>query len=89
MSVPSYASVVNDPTGSSPKTFAITPSDTADLSNRIRCIVIGTTAGVIVYHNWDGEVCTTGSHPVGGPYPIMARRILSTGTTAAGLTGYV
>lgn len=68
--------------------FAITPADGADLADDVRAITIGTAAGVIAYHDWNGIARTTGSLPV-GTYPMLARRILSTGTTATGLTGWV
>ena len=68
--------------------FAITPADGADLTDHVRAITIGTTAGVIAYHDWNGVERTTGSLPV-GTYPLLARRILSTGTTADGFTGWV
>jgi hypothetical protein len=68
--------------------FAITPNDGADLPTAIRQITIGTAGGVIVYHNPPGVVRTTGPLPV-GTYPMAAHRILATGTTATGLTGWV
>ena len=70
------------------RTFAITPADGSDLADYIRAICIGTTAGVVVYHDWDGVARTTGALTT-GLHPLLARRILSTGTTATGLTGYV
>lgn len=67
--------------------LAITPSDGADLSRRIRAVTIGTGGGTISYIGWDGVTYTTGPLPV-GTYPMMARRIRATGTTASGLTGW-
>lgn len=67
--------------------FAVTPDDNTDLSQPIRGITIGTSAGVVVYINWDGVTCTTGSLPI-GTYGLFATRILSTGTTATGITGW-
>lgn len=66
--------------------FAITPDDEADLTRRVRSVTIN-GEGVIAYVNWQGETCTTGVLPVGS-YPMLAARILATGTTAAGLTGW-
>lgn len=83
---PAYA-VAGDPSGSSPKGFAITPNDSADLGDYVRAVTIN-VAGVLKYHAWDGTVCTTDTLPA-GTYPLLARRILSTGTTATGLTGWV
>lgn len=69
--------------------FAITPSDTADLSSEVRSVTIGTAAGVLKYiSSRDGKTYTTGSLPV-GTYPMFASRILATGTTATGLTGWI
>ena len=76
-----------DNIGSSPKAFAITPNDSADLSDFCRAIVVG-TEGVVKYHNFDGLVCTTASLPA-GVYPFQIRRVLATGTTASDLTGVV
>lgn len=68
--------------------FAVTPSDDTDLSSRIRMLTIGTAAGVVVYDGWDGVTYTTGPLP-SGSYPMNARRIRATGTTATGLTGWI
>lgn len=68
--------------------FAITPSDGADLTLAVRQITIGTAGGVIVWRGVDGVSQTTGPLPV-GTYPIAAHRIMETGTTATGLTGWV
>lgn len=68
--------------------LVVAPSDTTDLSQRIRAITIGTTGGTISYINWEGDVCTTDFLPV-GTYPLLARRIRATNTTAVGLTGWV
>ena len=67
--------------------FAVSPSDDTDLSQPIRAITIGTEAGVVKYINWDGATITTGSLPV-GTYALFATRILNTGTTATGITGW-
>ena len=68
--------------------FAVTPSDSADLAGHVRAVTIGTAGGVLVYDGWDGVTYTTGPLPV-GTYPMLARRIRATGTTATGLTGWV
>lgn len=68
--------------------FAITPNDGADLTQRIRCLTIGTAGGAVSYVGWDGTTYTTGPLPIGS-YPLYAKRIRSTGTTATGLTGWV
>lgn len=67
--------------------LAVTPSDGTDLARRIRGVTIN-GGGVISYIAWDGATNTTGVLPQGS-YPMFARRILSTGTTATGITGWV
>ena len=75
-------------TGPALSAFAITPSDSADLSVPVRAVTIGTAAGVVKYtHARTGAVCTTGPLPL-GQHSIWARRIWATGTTATGLTGW-
>lgn len=68
--------------------LAIVPSDGADLSRPIRAITIGTAGGTISYVGWDAVTYTTGPLPV-GTYPLLARRVQATGTTATGLTGWM
>lgn len=79
--------VAGNATASSPKGFAITPDDNADLSDHIRALTIN-ASGVVAYVAWDGTACTTGTLPA-GTYPLLAKRVKSTGTTATGLTGWV
>lgn len=80
--------IMQDPSCPAIRSFAITPNDSADLADYVRGIEIGTMEGVVVYHDWNGNTCTTGPLPV-GKHAMLARRILSTGTTATGLTGWV
>jgi hypothetical protein len=68
--------------------FVITPSDGTDLALPIRQITIGTTGGTLSWIGADGATQTTDALPV-GTYPLAARRIRATGTTATGLTGWV
>lgn len=70
-----------------PRAFAITPNDSADLTDHIRAIVIGGD-GTLAYTAWDGTACTTNSLAA-GVYPLLIKRVLATGTTATGLTGLV
>jgi len=74
-------------TGSAIYGFAITPADGTDLPEKVRAVTIN-GAGVIAYHDWEGVARTTGTLPA-GTYPMLASRILSTGTTATDLTGWV
>jgi len=67
--------------------YVITPNDDEDLKERIRAITIGGEAGTISYVGWDGNTYSTASLPV-GDYAIYAKRILATGTSATGITGW-
>ena len=67
--------------------FPVTPSDSVDLASHIRQVTIS-GSGTIAWRNWNGEIETTGVLPPGS-YAMMARRIMATGTTATGLTGWV
>jgi hypothetical protein len=68
--------------------FHITPSDNFDMSAEIRAVTIGGAAGTLRFIGRDGEVNMTGTL-LPGSYPLFARRILATGTTATELTGWV
>jgi hypothetical protein len=76
------------PNASAIGSFAITPSDGADLAVAVRQITIGTAGGTLSWVGADGTTQNTGPLPV-GTYPIAAHRIRATGTTATGLTGWV
>lgn len=67
--------------------LAITPSDETDLATRIRALTIGGDAGTLAWIGWDGATYATNSLPA-GTYAMFATRILATGTTATGLTGW-
>ena len=67
--------------------FAVTPSDGADLALRIRAVTIN-VSGVISYVGWDGVTNTTATLPA-GTYPLLAKRIRATGTTATAITGWI
>lgn len=67
--------------------FAIMPSDAADLAQPVRAVTIS-APGVLAWHDADGVAQITGTLPQ-GTYPMFCRRILATGTTATGLTGWV
>lgn len=74
--------------GPAVKAYAIAPSDSTDLPNVIRSVTIGTSGGSISFvSSIDGLVYTTGPLPVGN-YPLWAKRIRATGTSAVGLTGW-
>jgi len=68
--------------------YAIAPSDSADLSKAIRAVTIG-TAGVLAWVSAvDGQDYITAELPP-GTYALSARRIRATGTTAAKITGWI
>lgn len=67
--------------------IVITPADGSDLPSDVRAVTIG-GAGTIAYTGWDGLSYATASLPI-GTYAMCARRILSTGTTATVITGWV
>lgn len=67
--------------------FPITPADGADLATDIRAITLN-AGGTLSWVSTDNTVQTTAALPP-GTYPLLARRIRATGTTATGLTGWV
>lgn len=74
-------------TGPAYGAFAITPNDSTDLSDPIRQITINVSGTVSFVSSIDGQTYTTDTLPVGS-YPLFARRIRATGTTATGITGW-
>ena len=69
------------------RAFAITPADGSDLTDDIRAVTLN-GGGTLSYVGWDGATYTTAALPA-GTYPVQARRIRATGTTATGITGWV
>lgn len=67
--------------------FPITPADDTDLATDIRAITLN-AGGTLSWVSTDNTVQTTAALPP-GTYPLLARRIRATGTTATGLTGWV
>ena len=65
---------------------AITPSDTTNLDYPIRQLTIN-VAGTVSFIAHNGTTYTTGTLPAGS-YPVEAIRIMSTNTTATGITGW-
>ena len=70
--------------------FLITPSDSTDLSEVTRAISFG-TVGTLRIITQDGTTLTipSGALAAGIMHPIGAQRVLSTGTTAANIVGWV
>jgi hypothetical protein len=64
--------------------FNFTPNDGADLPNDTRCLIVG-VAGNVKLTDDKGDTDTF-ALPVGA-FPIRARRIWATGTSATGLVG--
>jgi hypothetical protein len=67
--------------------FAVTPSDTVDLTTPVRAVTIG-GEGTVSFIAPNGTTYTTGVLPV-GTYALRASRIRATGTTATVITGWV
>ena len=66
------------------KAFAVTPNDGADLSVVARAIYVGSSGDLVVILADDTSTVTFSNIPVGW-HPIRAKRIYSTGTTAASI----
>lgn len=79
----------NTPTNLGPAmgAIAVTPSDTVDLSTFIRAVTLN-AGGTLSYKDWRGITMTTNALPA-GTYSLFASRIMSTGTTATGITGWI
>ncbi|WP_233557265.1 spike base protein, RCAP_Rcc01079 family [Gemmobacter lutimaris] len=67
--------------------LSVTPSDSTDLVTPIRALTLN-AGGTLAWINREGVTQATGPLPA-GTYPLMAARILATGTTANGLTGWI
>ena len=66
--------------------FAITPSDSTDLTNTPKAIYVG-TAGTISMIGVGDTVAVSLTVQSGAIIPVRAKRVNATGTTAAGLVG--
>jgi hypothetical protein len=67
--------------------MAITPSDSVDLAQPVRAITIA-EEGTLSFTGLNGHTYTTGTLPA-GTYPVIAKRVRATGTTATGITGWI
>ena len=63
---------------------AITPNDGQDLPSPTRAIYVG-NAGTLRVQMVSGATVTFGSVQAGSVYPFRVRRVMATGTSAAGL----
>lgn len=80
-----YRDRVLDPTAPARKAFAITPSDTEDVTTVPRSIYIGGEGDVAVIMGDDSaSVVFRGAS---GLLPLMVKRVLATGTTATYIVG--
>jgi hypothetical protein len=66
--------------------LAITPSDSADLSQPVRCLQGTTATGYIKVTLIDGTTVTFYAYQT-LMYPMLVKRVWSTGTTATGIIG--
>lgn len=66
--------------------FAITPHNTRDLPWDTRMITIG-SPGAISFVSPEGTTNNTAILPAGS-YPVIARRVRTSGTTASDITGW-
>lgn len=65
--------------------FAVTPSDTQDLPFVTRCLNVSQTGPVRMLTKSGSEVTLTVT--AGIPFPVRARRIFATGTSAGAIVG--
>lgn len=73
--------------GSSASAFAITPSDTVDLTYPTRAIYVGVGGNLAVIMGDDSTAITFLGVVTGGFYPIAVDRVMATNTTATNLIG--
>ena len=65
--------------------YAITPSDSADLSVLTRGLYVGTAGNVAVILALDSVAVTFVGVPAGSLLPIRVKRLMATNTTATNL----
>lgn len=68
--------------------FAITPSDTTDLTEAVRALYVG-SGGSISLRTVSGATATFLSVSAGSILPVRADRVMQAGTTAADIVGLV
>jgi hypothetical protein len=73
--------------GSSASAFAITPSDTVDLTYLTRAIFVGVGGNLAVILNDDTAAVTLVGVVAGGFYPLAVKRVMATNTTATTMIG--
>ena len=82
-----FASTAIGSSGPAVGCIAITPSDSTDLTSDVRALTLN-VGGTVRFDGWDGVTYDTAALPA-GTYPLLARRVRATGTTATGITGWV
>lgn len=81
-----FASLSKGLSSPADKHFAITPSDSTDFDHTTRGIYVGGSGNLVVVDQ-GGTTCTFTGVLAGVVYPIRAKRVNSTSTTATNLVG--
>lgn len=81
-----FPSTGDMPHFSARRIFAITKHDTNELSYITKGIYVG-GAGDVAVLSYDGSTVTFKAVPAGQILPIMARKVMSTNTTATDMVG--
>jgi hypothetical protein len=68
--------------------FSVTPDDAADLAETTRALYVGTTGDIAVVLA-SGAMLSFGNVASGSVLPLRTKRVMATGTTAAGIVGLV
>lgn len=81
-----YVDTPSNITGPACGVFAVTPSDSADLTAVTRGLYVGVSGDVVVVPAYgDGTAVTFKTVPAGMILPVMAIRVKATGTTATNI----
>ncbi len=65
--------------------FAVTPSDSVDMTRTSRCLWVGGGGNIAIVLAGSGEVVTLTNVPSGSMLPIRATRVNLTNTTATSI----
>lgn len=84
MAIDKFAGISSNPSFPSTSVAEVTPDDESDLAAITLAINVATPGSVKITAQ-DGTVARISISP-GAPFPIRARRIWATGTTATGIT---
>lgn len=83
----SFSNRLRSPRDPAVRLFDIVPDDAADLPQVTTALNVA-TPGTVRVTSADGSVATVTVHP-GQAFPLRARRVWQTGTTATGIRGLV